>query len=327
MRSEFQFIQHIKDRFSLSRIGDDCAVLPKDTDTDMVMTADMLVEDIDFRLDWTSPESIGHKALAVSLSDIAAMGATPHWAMISLGMPEGLWKSDFADRLYDGWHTLAKQFRVELIGGDISKTPDKLVIDSIAGGDLLKGRAILRSGANIGDAIAVTNYVGGSAGGLTLLKNGRRLDGELESWETDLIRYHLEPLPQAEIGAYLQENQLANAMIDISDGLVSDLNHICVASAIGARLVAEKIPLNLNLVHLTASFDEQLELGLNGGEDFQLLFTIDREKIPQLSAYNIDGYRPVLCHVIGEVTSNVGEIELVRGGKSSKLEPRGYRHF
>ena len=111
----------------------------------MVITTDLLVEDIDFRLDWTIPEFLGHKALAVSLSDIAAMGAKPVWSMLSIGVPEKIWKTDFVDKFYEGYFELAKKFDVELIGGDVSKTPDKIVIDSIVAGEVEKGKAILRS--------------------------------------------------------------------------------------------------------------------------------------------------------------------------------------
>src|SRR5215203_2218629 len=119
MRSEFQFIRNIKGKYGLGRIGDDCAVVPKDPRTDLVVTADLLVEDVDFRLDWTSPESIGHKALAVSLSDIAAMGATPKWALLSIGIPECIWHGNFVDKFYDGWFRLSRRHKVELIGGDV----------------------------------------------------------------------------------------------------------------------------------------------------------------------------------------------------------------
>jgi len=122
-RSEFEFIQNIKTKFSLTKIGDDCAILPKDDKTDLLVTADLLVEDIDFRLEWTTPELLGHKALAVSLSDIAAMGGDPRWSMLSIGIPERLWNSDFVDRFYDGWFELARKFDVDLVGGDVSRTP------------------------------------------------------------------------------------------------------------------------------------------------------------------------------------------------------------
>ena len=166
MESEFEFINYIKKSYGLNAIGDDCAVLPKDGKTDMVITADMLVEDVDFRLKWTTPEFLGHKALAVSLSDIAAMGAVPKWAMLTLAVPESLWRTDFVKQLYDGWTALANQYEVEVIGGDISRSPDRFVIDSIACGEVEKRQAILRSGAKVGDAIFVSGCLGGASGGL-----------------------------------------------------------------------------------------------------------------------------------------------------------------
>ena len=327
MRSEFQFINNIKGQFLLDRVGDDCAVLPKNADYDLLITADLLVEDIDFRLEWTIPEQIGHKALTVSLSDIAAMGGTPKWAMLSLGVPEQLWRSDFLDRFYDGWHLHARRSGVELVGGDISRSPAKLVVDSIVAGEVPKGRAILRSGARPGDVIVITDHVGGSAGGLKLLESGRRLGSEIESWEETLIQIHLQPWPQTGTGIYLMEHGLATAMIDISDGLAADLEHICNASNVGARLVAEDIPLNLNLRNLFDTFDDQLDLALTGGEDFQLLFTVPDEKVPDLSADLIAGHDLGIFKVIGEITENSGTLELDRNGKTEVLEPRGFRHF
>lgn len=327
MRSEFDFIQNIKNKYGLAHVGDDCAVLPKDDKTDMVVTADMLVEDIDFRLDWTTPEFLGHKALAVSLSDIAAMGAEPTWAMLSLGVHEHLWKTDFLDKFYDGWHRLSRRSGVELVGGDVSRTSDKFVIDSIVGGEVPKGSAIMRSGAMEGDAIVVTDHIGGSAGGLKLLESGRRIGENTESWEEVMLSIHLQPWPQTGGGVYLQTQKVAHSMIDISDGLASDLLHICKASSVGAKLLAERIPLNLNLNNLFDSFDEQLEFAFSGGEDFQLLFTMPVDKIPQLSAGLIGGLDYGLFSIIGEVTANIGIIELIRDGKTEILEPKGYRHF
>lgn len=323
MKGEFEFIQNIKKQYSLNKIGDDCAVLPKDDKMDLVVTADMLVEDIDFRVDWTTPELLGHKALAVSLSDIAAMGAEPKWAMLSIGVPERRWKESFVDRFYAGWHKLANNFAVELVGGDISRTPDRFVVDSVVGGEVSKGRAILRSGAVVGDAIVVTGQLGGSAGGLTLLASGKRLRTNTESWEDDLMSTHLQPWPQTATGIYLQRQNLVNSLIDISDGLASDLQHMCEASAVGARLDSEAIPIDIGLRNLLQTFDEQLNMALNGGEDFQLLFTLPKERLPAL----VDAPDRGLFTVIGEITSNVGIIELVRNGESEILEPKGYRHF
>ncbi len=327
MAGEFEFIDNIKSKYNLDKIGDDCAVLPKDAETDLLLTADMLVEDIDFRLDWTTPEFLGHKALAVSLSDIAAMGGTPKWAMLSIAVAEKLWKTDFLDRFYAGWHSLARRSRVELVGGDVSRSPDKLVIDSIVGGGVPKGKALLRSGAIVGDAIVVTDHFGGAGGGLRLLESGRQFGPELASWEEVLISIHIKPWPQTGTGIYLEQHKLAHSMIDVSDGLASDLQHICKASNVGAKLFADKIPLNLNLPNLCDSFDDQLDLGLNGGEDFQLLFTVPKDKIPELSLSIIGRKDFGLFTVIGEVTANVGIIELIDGEKSTILQPKGYRHF
>ena len=182
MPSEFQFIENLKKKYSLEKIGDDCAVLPKDSRNDLVITTDLLVEDIDFRLDWSKPEFIGHKSLAVSLSDVAAMGAKPVWSMVSIGVPGHVWKTDFVDEFYEGYMNLAKKYDVELIGGDVSKTPDKIVVDSIAAGEVKKGKAIRRSGAKAGDLIFVTGELGGASAGLKLLA----WSGKTEGWSKPL---------------------------------------------------------------------------------------------------------------------------------------------
>lgn len=323
MRSEFEFIQHIKEKYPSNRIGDDCAVLPKDDKTDLVVTADMLVEDVDFGLEWTKPEFLGHKALAVSLSDVAAMGAKPVWGMLSLGVPGKLWNGDFVDRFYLGWHEVAQRSKVEMVGGDVSRTPDKLVIDSIVGGEAAKGRAILRSGAAIGDAVVVTGSVGGSAGGLKLLQNGSRFDASSSAWEKELISVHLRPSPRTETGTYLQESGFVTSMIDISDGLASDLQHICAASGVGARLDAHAIPMHPDLERLTDSAAERLDLALNGGEDFELLFTLPPQRFQMLLEKKVHG--PFT--VIGEITARAGKIELILDGDLTTLEPHGYQHF
>ncbi|MFN0279389.1 MAG: thiamine-phosphate kinase [Pyrinomonadaceae bacterium] len=317
MISEFQFIDKLRSKYSLEKIGDDCAVLPKDADTDLLLTADLLVEDIDFRLTWTTPEFLGHKALAVSLSDIAAMGGDPKWAMLSLGVPKNLWKTDFVDQFYAGWFELANQFGVELVGGDISRSPDKLVIDSIAGGEVTKGKAIFRSGAKTGDAIYVTGSLGAAAGGLKLLE-GEFEFKDLNSPSEDLIIKQLKPSPQLKVANLLFQLELATAMIDISDGLSSDLHHVCRASRIGAKINADKLPVDENLTNL---FPSQVcfEMALNGGEDLELLFTVDKKNISLLKS--------IAATPIGKITSNTDVVELIHDGKTEILKPKGYRHF
>ena len=238
--NEFEFIKNIKKKYSLGLIGDDCAVLPKDTSTDLLISTDMLVEDIDFRLDWTTPELLGHKALAVSLSDIAAMGGSPEWALLSIGIPEALWSAKFLDRFYDGWHELANKYGVILAGGDISRTPNKLVIDSTVGGSIPTGSSVLRSGAKVGDSIYVTGPLGGAAAGLRLLNEGVKLG--TDHAHDRLLTKQLAPNARVELGQRLRESGVVTSMIDLSDGVSSDLAHICRASEVGAVLNANDLP-------------------------------------------------------------------------------------
>ena len=318
MAGEFDFIRYIKKSFRLKAIGDDCAILPKDEGSDLIVTADLLVEDVDFRLEWASPEDLGHKALSVSLSDIAAMGGTPVWAMLTIGVPGKLWETDFVKRFYEDWNDLAAEFGVELVGGDISRSPDRFVVDSIVGGEVPKGKAILRSGARPGDAIFVSGSLGGAAGGLKLLNSDARLSDAKEDWQRRLLARQLRPTPRIELGKWLLANSIASAMIDLSDGLSSDLRHICDASGVGADLDASLLPIDEDLKYLAGS-DEILTLALNGGEDFELLFTVAEEKIFLLE--NRDVSR------IGTVTENVSVVRLSDGERTVDLQPSGYRHF
>ena len=318
MRGEFEFIKNLRERYELSSVGDDCAVVPQSSDLDLVVTTDLLVEGVDFRLDWTSPELLGHKALAVSLSDVAAMGGKPKWSLTSIGVPETLWNSDFIDRFYKGWHALADGYGVVLIGGDVSRSPDKFVVDSVVGGQVPRGKAILRSGARPGDAIFVTDSLGGAAGGLQLLEKGIQYV-DASDWQQRLIERQLVPLPRVAEGGMLLEKGIVNSMIDLSDGLSSDLHHICEASGVGAEIEAAAIPVDDDLKQFTSSSREQLDFALHGGEDFELLFTVPEEKISELE---LGGFSR-----IGSVTANVGVIELRTASGNVILHSSGFRHF
>ena len=318
MLSEFQFIEDLRSKYSLDKIGDDCAVLPKGSDTDLLLTADLLIEDIDFQIDWTTPEFLGHKALAVSLSDIAAMGGDPKWAMLSIGVPENIWNTDFVDRFYAGWHALAGEYAVELVGGDVSRSPDKLVVDSIAGGEVAKGTAIMRSGAKPGDVIFVTGPLGGAGGGLKLLERGFVIIDDLPDLTSNLLLKQLKPTPQVSIGKTLHKLDIVTAMIDVSDGISSDLGHVCHQSGVGARIDAKRLPIESELSNYFHS-DDSLEMALNGGEDFELLFTVNKKNISALDSLPVTR--------IGTINTNVGIIELIDEGNSTVLEPKGYRHF
>jgi thiamine-monophosphate kinase len=314
--NEFEFIDHIKSKYNLTRLGDDCAVLPKDGQTDQLITTDMLVEDIDFRLEWTTPEFLGHKALAVSLSDIAAMGGDPQWAILSIAVPERLWGPDFLNRFYEGWMALAREFSVELAGGDVSRAPDKLVIDTMVGGIVPKGKAILRSGARPGDGIYVTGTLGGASGALKLLENGAGPAKDADQTTRKLLLKQLKPAPQVDTGKLLRSLDVVTSMIDLSDGLSSDLGHICNQSGVGAEIDAELIPID-PLLRDRFPVHDALEMALNGGEDLELLFTTVRE---DLVAAAVDATR------IGTISQG-GPVFLCTDGQKIRLPARGYKHF
>src|SRR5438876_9181319 len=180
---EFEFIRSLRDQTRsrrhsprvINRIGDDASVITQTAGRDLIVTTDLLAEGVDFYRDATSPRMLGHKALAVSLSDIAAMGARPLWSLLSIGMPAETWRDKFKDDFYEGYFVLADQYGVTLAGGDISETKEGIVIDSIVIGEVLSGAAVLRSGARPGDQIFVTGTLGGAAAGLKLIEMGAQV--------------------------------------------------------------------------------------------------------------------------------------------------------
>jgi len=317
-------------------IGDDAAVFKAMAGNDVVVSTDLLVEDIDFRRDTTRPDLLGHKALAVSLSDVAAMGARPRWALLSIGVPEAVWNSDFLDSFYSGFFELAARYGVTLVGGDVSRTPDRIVIDSILIGETPKAGAVFRSGAAPGDQIFVTGYLGDAAAGLRLIERGARLPlrtdqpaqanseaGEHHRLEYLLLR-QLQPEPRVGWGLLLGEQRLASAMIDISDGLSSDLNHLCTESKVGALIDAGGIPIDPLVTELSGRRAlDPLMLALHGGEDFELLFTVNPQDVARLPK-KVDG---VSLTRIGEIKEASAGVQIAEGSKTWKLEPGGWQHF
>ena len=313
-------------------IGDDAAVF-KSLAGNVAVTTDLLVEDIDFRRDTTRPELLGHKALAVSLSDIAAMGARPRWALLSIGIPEEIWNSEFLDQFYSGFFELAARYGVTLIGGDVSRSPDKIVIDSILIGETSKAGAVFRSGAQPGDQIFVTGFLGEAAAGLRLIERGARLQptatrtevktDEAHSLDHLLLR-QLQPEPRVGWGLLLGEQHLATAMIDISDGLSSDLNHLCTESKTGALIDASRIPIDPLVTEITGRRAlDPLMLALHGGEDFELLFTVKPELVAKLPT-RVDG---ISLTRIGEIKEAAHGVRISEGSKTWTLEPGGWEHF
>jgi thiamine-monophosphate kinase len=333
-RGEFDFIELVRRRTMRSNaarpdlsvgIGDDAAVLKPGHNTELVVSTDLLVEDIDFDLRYFPANQLGHKALAVSLSDIAAMGARPRWSLLSLGVPAEIWDSSFVDEFYDGYLWLARRHGVGLVGGDVSRSPDKLVIDSIVLGETPPGSAIKRSGARPGDLIYVTGQLGSSAAGLRLLRqqaNRPVLPAKLVAAIGRLQNRHLSPEPRVEWGSFLSTNHLATSMIDLSDGISSDLLHLCEAGGVGAEIFEADLPIDEAICELLPDYDP-LDLALNGGEDFELLFTVSDEKANQIPR-RIGAVR---ASRIGRVTEKRGGVSIVQDGTRKPLSARGFEHF
>lgn len=337
-RSEFDFIDSLRQRVAsaslnpeslVASIGDDAAVFRSAAGKETVITADLLVEDIDFRRTTTPPFLLGHKALAVSLSDVAAMGARPLWSLISIGVPEDIWQTDFVDRLYDGLLDLANRYGVQLIGGDTSRTNEHIVIDSIVVGECAAGMAIRRSGARPGDQIFVTGSLGAAAAGLRLIERGahlaeQNLDDEDSQKLDHILLRQLRPEARVGWGIVLGEERLATSMIDLSDGLSSDLNRLCTASDVGALIDSSLLPIDNRVTELCGRRAlDPLQLALHGGEDFELLFTVKPADVARLPR-RVDG---VEIKRIGEIQNASEGVKISEGSRTWELKPGGWKHF
>ena len=327
-RSEFEFIDSLRQRFG-DGIGDDAAIIRTTPATETIITTDLLVEDIDFRRTTAPAPLLGHKALAVSLSDVAAMGARPRWSLISIGVPDDVWQTDFVDQFYEGLANLARAYDVQLIGGDTSRTNEKIVVDSIVLGECNTGRAVKRVGAEPGDQIFVTGSLGGAAAGLRLIERGAHLaeqhlaDDDSQKIDHVLLR-QLRPEPRVGWGMVLGEERLVTAMIEISDGLSSDLNHLCTASGVGALIESSLLPIDHQVVELCGRRAlDPLQLALHGGEDFELLFTVRAPDVARLPR-RVDGTQITR---IGEVRSHTDGVKISEGSRIWDLNPGGWKHF
>jgi thiamine-monophosphate kinase len=294
-------------------IGDDCAVVKIPPGHEALITTDFSLEGVHFRREWHSPEVVGHRCLTRGLSDIAAMGGVPLAAFVSLALPRKLPQS-WVDGFYQGLLKLAGKFSVTLAGGDTAESPGGVLADIIVLGSVPKGRAVLRSGARVGDLIYVSGSLGGSAASLDLLLSDKRKKLRPEDFPA-----HFFPSPRVEVGRILREKALASAMIDISDGLSTDLAHICEESGVGAEIEASAIP--RGRIGRAAPHEVDLNFALHGGDDYELLFTA-RAGIRVPSA--IAG---VPITEIGRITRRQGIILRERNGKQAPLKPQGWEHF
>ena len=326
---ESGLIQRIADTYQSSDssvvagIGDDAAALKISSHNILLTTADILLEDVHFDLTFTDSYHLGRKALAVNLSDIAAMGGTPRFFLVSLALPAHLSVS-FIDHLYRGMMELAAEFHTILVGGDTNASPQKLMIAITVLGETQPEHLLKRSGAQAGDSLFVTGTIGDAALGLINLQ--KHPTGTKPPPLNELTSKHLSPSPRIKEGKVLAENHLANAMIDISDGLLTDLKRILTASYKGATVWIEKLPLS-NAFKQTETTPNQdtINYALTGGEDYELLFTSPPAKEKALhQAVNQAGFT---ITKIGMITDSQELVVLDHKQQPFPLGNLGYDHF
>jgi thiamine-monophosphate kinase len=293
--------------FVIVGIGDDAAVIEPERNALEVITTDSQVEGVHFDLAFVSPADVGHKALAVNLSDVASMGAVPRVALLSLILPPQ-WPVAHVDALVDGMVALARRSKVTIVGGNIARSPGPLVVDLTVTGSVHRRRVLTRAGAQAGDELYVTGALGGAAFGL------RTLQAHHDDRSAGAERYR-RPEPRLRFGMLLGRNRAARACVDLSDGLADGVRQIGEASGVGAVIDAAALPIEPGAT---------LQDALSGGEDYELLFAVS----PKLRR-RLDGVRRLAKDLavtrIGRLTAERAFLS-ERGGRAEKL-PEGFAHF
>jgi len=312
-------------------IGDDCALLRPSPGEELAVTTDLSIAGRHFRLDWHPPESVGHRTLARGLSDLAAMGARPIAAFLSLALPRELVQKPKArsapwiDRFLDGFLSLARDFETPLAGGDLAESP-VAVADIVLTGAVRHGQALLRSGARPGDDLYVTGALGAAAAGLDRLSklvaavkklrpHQRRSLHRIPDQFKALLDPHLFPTPRIAQGLWLARNAMASAAIDLSDGLSTDLAHLCAESGVAAEVDAAALPIASGATPIQA---------LNGGEDYELLFAASPQaRVPS----QIEGLPVTRIGRILARSASAPPVTLITPRGAVALTPRGWQHF
>lgn len=327
--TEFSLIKRISSIFPgnkkevLKGIGDDTAVINGKDGVYRLYTCDSLVSGIHFSEKYSSFYHIGRKAVAVNISDIAAMGGQPNYMLVSLFLPDGISELNVKE-LYRGIKDECDSFQIDVIGGNITKS-DQFIIDIFLTGEVVFAPPLFRCSAKAGDLVVVTGTLGDSALGLHLLKENKI---KLDKHKKYLINRHLLPAPRVKEGQYIAKSNKVHAMIDISDGLSSDIGHICDESGIGVKIFIDKLPVSDSF----STVYKQLELNargliLNGGEDYELCFTVAAGDAVLLLR-NLKMQLKTECTVIGEILNNKNKRIIIDSkGKTFPLRSRGWDHF
>lgn len=300
-------------------IGDDCAVIPIDDARCQVITTDMLVEDVHFLRHAISATELGGKSLSVSLSDIAAMGGRPLYSFMSIALPDDV-SQQWIEEFFAGYRAVSERFGVALMGGDTCRSRSGVTVNVLVVGEVAKTHVKYRSTANIGDRIFVTGSLGDSAAGLKAVIDG--VDAP------ELIREHHNPTPYLAEGQWLGRQSGVGAMMDISDGVGSDLRHILKASGVGARVELSAIPISAQMLAVSSEYGwNAMELALSGGEDYKLLFTVNSIDTEAFKSNYLKEFGKCI-YEIGVITSDAeNSIVWLRDGVETVGDFKGFTHF
>lgn len=322
--SERNIIARIADQQSaaapdlLKGIGDDCAVVQKSGELVQLWTTDTLVEGVHFDCSWHPPYLLGRKAASANISDIGAMGGKPRFALLSLGLTADS-EQDWIDAFMAGFLSRLEEHGMVLVGGDTVYSGERIMVSVTVCGEMDRERVCYRSAAKAGDLVWVSGFLGDAACGFELCRKGLHEPPGYAS----LIAAHLDPQPQLLLGQALAQSGCMHAMMDLSDGLATDLAHICKASGVGAEIEAGQVPLSAALQQAAGVLVmSPLQLALSGGEDYQLVFTAapDQSDMQQIA-------QSVGCkvHCLGRIVKGTGVV-LCEGDRRRDIDFKGYEH-
>ncbi len=306
-------------------IGDDCAVLEPTAGSLLLATTDLLIEDVHFRRRWATPTDIGWKSLAVNVSDIAAMGGRSRWGLIALACPETVTVDD-TEAFYSGVNALAAEHDVAIVGGDTSASPGGWIINVTLLGETARA-PLVRSTARVGDVIAVTGSLGRSAAGLALLEAASAPSGVAADARADVTAAHLRPRPRTREGQWLSEAGGVTSMIDVSDGLATDLGHLCEESATGARVDLGRVPVESSVRAVaTALGRDALGWATGGGEDYELLLTAAPDAFDRLAG-GLERATGTKLTAVGHMTRVAEGIQYLDDTGRAVPVRAGFEHF
>jgi thiamine-monophosphate kinase len=331
--SEFDLITRIQAQAlagippGITGIGDDAAIIPFTNPTQLLVSTDLLIEDIHFKRDLTPPFELGRKSLRVNLSDIAAMGGKPTCFFVGIALPPAInW--EYVQKFYAGLTRDAHDYQVALLGGDTSAAPERIAISITILGQMPAGcQPIRRQGTKPGDGIFVTGSIGDSALGFRILTAPKQVEAAYRNHTDFLVQRHNLPTPRVNEGLILSQHQLASAMIDISDGLIGDLYHLIENTPYGAQIDPDSLPLSPAYRAINGHYDQDpIDSALYGGEDYELLFTVPAHKLPLLPS--LTPHFSAGITRIGTITAEAGRISLADNHGTRYLDRlSGYRHF